>query len=147
MDVLEKQSIFCGRKCMGGLGGTRTSNLIMTNALSFEVWTIKTICFLPHVFLILTVVKKIYRMFICGIVIQNDTCALATASYFWLMMNGCSWVIVIFCDKNVSLQVVSIQNLRIHAKCSAIWSGFTCPCARQNKECPEHNVTTTGAQL
>ena len=107
-------------------------------SLNYQDHMLSTSCF----FLILTVVKKIYRMFICGIVIQNYTCALATASYFWLMMNGCSWVIVIFCDKNVSLQVVSIQNLRIHAKCSAIWSGFTWPCARQNKECPEHNVTT-----
>ena len=145
MDVLEKQSIFCGRKWLVPMGwGFRGHLNLQPHDKCSTIWSLNyqdqmlsTSCFL-----ILTVVKKIYRIFICGVVIQNDICALATACYFWLMMNVCSWEIVIFCDKNVSLQVVSIQNLRIHVKCSAIWSGFTCPCARQKKECPEHNVTT-----
>ena len=42
-----------------------------------------------------------YRVFICVVNIQNDTCALTTASYFWLMMNGCSWEIVNFCEKKM----------------------------------------------
>ena len=77
--------IFCGRKlfygCNGvgvGVGGEgRHLNLQPQDkcALPFKVWTIKTRCFLP---------------------IQNDTCALAMAFYFWLMMNGCSWEKSIF---------------------------------------------------
>ena len=58
---LRDSPIFCGTKFMvpigrglgggggGGGGGTWNSNL-MSNALPFEVWTIKTRCFLPSVF-------------------------------------------------------------------------------------------------
>ena len=62
-------------------------------------------CFGVNV-LILAVVKKIYKIF------------------DWFM-NGLSWEIVSsFVTKDVSLQGGSTQNLRIHAECSAIWSGF-----------------------
>ena len=89
--------------------------------------------------LILTVVKNVYKIFMCGANIQKDTCALAKAFYFWLVMNGCSWEIVnFFVTKNVSLQVVLTQNLRIHAKCSAIWSGFYISLCQTELEQLEH---------
>ena len=46
---LRNSPMFCGRKCMApmvwGFRGIWTSNL-MINALPFEIWTIKTRCFL-----------------------------------------------------------------------------------------------------
>ena len=44
----------------------------------------------------------ICRVFTYGVNIQNDTCALATAFYFWLRMNGCSWEIVSFLWQKMS---------------------------------------------
>ena len=128
MDILEKQSNFMWQKINGfsGVGGcwgwgwggcwgwgveTWTSNLV-TNALPFEVWTMKTRCFQILAAVFQYWLWWIFRLFIYGVNFQNYTCALAKAFYFWLMMNGCSWEIVIFCDKNVSLQGVSTQNLR-----------------------------------
>ena len=74
----------------------------------------------------------------------NDTCALATTFYFWLMMNRCSWEIpvVSFCEKKMfHSRGISTQNLSIHAECSAIWSGFWPILVSDWIECPEHNVT------
>ena len=110
MDILEKQSIFLWQKIYGSNevgvfffwgGGTWTSNLIMlmTNALPFEVWTIKTRCFLPHVFNTGFGEKDIQGtcIYFYGVILKNDTCALAKAFYFW-QMNGCSYRNS-FCDK------------------------------------------------
>ena len=101
---LRNSPMFCGRKYMApmvwGFGGIWTSNR-MTNALPFEIWTIKTRCFLHHVFK--TDCGEIFMVFICTVNIQNDTCGLAMAFYFWLMMNGWSLEIVKKnCDKKMS---------------------------------------------
>ena len=84
MGVLERQSNF--------LWQTPTSCQMLYH-LKFELSRPDAFYLM---FLILTVVKKIYRVFICGVDIQNGTCALATAFCFWLMMKGCSWKMVIF---------------------------------------------------
>ena len=67
--------------------------------------------------------KEIFRVFICGVNIQNDTSALATA----FILTDVEWMILrifFLWQKCLTSRRVSTQNLRIHAECSAIWSGF-----------------------
>ena len=95
---------FCGRNKWlqwgGRLGASEPpTSCQMLYHLKFELS--KPVAFYL-MFLILRVVKNIYRVFICGVNIQNDTCALATALYFWLVMNGCSWEIVNFLWRKMS---------------------------------------------
>ena len=110
MDVLEKQyNLMCqkiyGSNGVWGLGDTWTSNLQMLYHLKFELSRPAAVYLM---FFILTVVKKINRVFICGVNIKYDICALAMAFYFWMMMNGWSWEIVYFFTKKIiSLQGVS----------------------------------------
>ena len=103
---------FLWQKIMGpmrwGFGGTWTSNL-MTNTLlwPFEVGTIKTRCFLSHVFNTGCGEKDLYNI----LFLTDD-------EWMFLRNNQFLW------QKMSHSKGGSTQNLRIHAECSAIWSGF-----------------------
>ena len=102
MDVLEKQSNVLWQKIYGSNGAPEPP-------ISWQIlYQLKFELSRPDAF---------YIMF------QNDTSALATAFYFnWWRMDDLEnfflWQFFL------SSRRVSTQNLRIHAECSAIWSGF-----------------------
>ena len=108
MDVLEKQSNVLWQKICGsnGVGGGHQNlqphDKFSTNwNLNYQDQMLSTSCFLILWW------KEIFRVFICGVNIQNDTSALATAFYFnWCRMDDLEnffFVTNFFCDKNVSL--------------------------------------------
>ena len=132
MDVLEKQFNVLWQKMYGskgGGGGTWTPNL-MTNSLPIEIWTIKTRCVLHH-FYNTDYGEKRYSGYLFVVLIFK------MIPVHWqrhFILTNVEWMILrifFFFDnffflwqKCLNSRRVSPQNLRIHAECSAICSGF-----------------------
>ena len=75
-------------------------------------------------FLILALVKKIYRVFIYGVIFKMIPVHWQRHFIFDRWMDVLREIVSFFVMKNVSHQRCFIEYLRIHAECSAIWSGF-----------------------
>ena len=143
---LRNSPMFCGRKCMApmvwGFGGIWASNL-MINALPFEIWTIKTRCFLHHVFNTDCGEKRYSWYLFVVLIFKMIPVDWKWHFNFWLMMNGWSLeILFFFCDKKCLTSggfnpepLDSCQML-----CHLKWI-LTYPCTRQNKVCPEHKLS------
>ena len=108
-------------------GVTWTSNL-MTNSLPIEIWTIKTRCYIRHVFNTDYGEKRYSRYLFVVLIFKM-------IPVHWqrhFILTDVEWMIlrIFFCDKIFLWQKcltsrrVSPQNLSIHVECSAILSGF-----------------------
>ena len=105
-----------------GLGGTWTSNL-MTNALPFEVWTIKTRCFLPHVFNTGSGEKDIQGICLWCNIKKMIPVHWQRHFIFDRLMDVLREIVSFLWQKMSHFRGISTQNLSIHAESPAIWSG------------------------